>query len=429
MTTFNLEKYNQERKAFFGQYPYFFANFEDPNYPLEYALFDTHEISMKQAVELSYATEMLWKIHKKATVMILDLTDEQLELMGFRSEILPYIRLNYLQNPSILGRFDFICTDNGQIKMIELNADTPFMLSETFEMNYLVCEHFGKTDMNDFDELSIAVNTAIEHAAKYLGKPLSDVHLVTTSKEIDVDFEEFANVYLLQEAIDMPVRASFEPIQNLIIYAEDKGDIKRGLYTNNMERIDILYRPAHPLEFILDDVSADGERIGLQLLDLVKDKELAIINSPAAYILQSKMLMWMIWIGKDNDELFTEEEQQVINKYMLPTYMDANYFTENNIPYVKKPIYGREGNSVEIVVDAAGNNDKAKEQHYLDNYFLYQQYVEMPDKQIVLKDGFYTKKLLMGSFISNNKAIGLTARIGSKITEWDSHWMAVSIEV
>ena len=37
-----------------------------------------------------------------------------------------------------------------------------------------------------------------------------------------------------------------------------------------MEKIDILFRPAHPVEFLLDDVASDGDRIGLHLLELVK---------------------------------------------------------------------------------------------------------------------------------------------------------------
>lgn len=86
-----------------------------------------------------------------------------------------------------------------------------------------------------------------------------------------------------------------------------------------MEKIDILYRPAHPVEFLIDDVSSDGDRIGLQLLELVKDGQLAIINAPAAYTLQSKILLWLIWERKNDPFLFNAEERAAIQKYMLPT--------------------------------------------------------------------------------------------------------------
>ena len=60
------------------------------------------------------------------------------------------------------------------------------------------------------------------------------------------------------------------PIQELIIFSSDTSEVAQGLYTPTMEKIDILFRPAHPVEFLIDDVAADGDRIGLHLLELVK---------------------------------------------------------------------------------------------------------------------------------------------------------------
>ncbi|MGE7689511.1 glutathionylspermidine synthase family protein [Lysinibacillus sp. NPDC097214] len=63
--------------------------------------------------------------------------------------------------------------------------------------------------------------------------------------------------------------------------------------------------------------------------------------------------------------------------------------------------------------------------HYDDNLFIYQQYVEMPSIPIKLKEGLQTKKWLIGSFIADNRACGLSCRVGNQITEWDSHCLAV----
>lgn len=192
-----------------------------------------------------------------------------------------------------------------------------------------------------------------------------------------------------------------------------------------MEKIDILFRPAHPVEFLIDDVAADGDRIGLHLLELVKKRKLAIINPPAAYVLQSKILLWLIWERRNDPLLFTSEERAAILQYMLPTYLTAEPFIRDDVPYVKKPVYSREGNTVEIYAGSGRRVNASTSKHYDDNLFIYQQYVEMPSRTVQLKEGYHAKKWLIGSFVADNCACGLSCRVGNQITEWDSHWLAV----
>src|SRR5690606_21758874 len=125
----NNMEYNEKRKAFYSQYPHFFSDFNFENPPLEYALYQVLEMPISLMRELKYATEILWRIHVKMYRMVKELEQNDLLRLGFHEEILSYIHLNYLNQPSILSRFDFVCTDDGKIKMLELNADTPFLLT------------------------------------------------------------------------------------------------------------------------------------------------------------------------------------------------------------------------------------------------------------------------------------------------------------
>jgi len=172
-------------------------------------------------------------------------------------------------------------------------------------------------------------------------------------------------------------------------------------------------------------VAADGDRIGLHLLELVKKRQLAIINPPAAYVLQSKILLWLIWERRNDPLLFTSEERAAILQYMLPTYLTAEPFIRDDVPYVKKPVYSREGNTVEIYAGSGRRVNASTSKHYVDNLFIYQQYVEMPSITVQLKEGYHAKKWLIGSFVADNRACGLSCRVGNQITEWDSHWLAV----
>ncbi|RAX29117.1 UNVERIFIED_CONTAM: glutathionylspermidine synthase, partial [Escherichia coli] len=73
--------------------------------------------------------------------------------LGIREEMIPYIGLDYLPQQSVLARFDFICTEDGSLKVLELNGDTPFIIQETFEMYEKICHEFGLHNPNKEKQL------------------------------------------------------------------------------------------------------------------------------------------------------------------------------------------------------------------------------------------------------------------------------------
>lgn len=417
----NKNSYSKQREVFYAQFNNFFSDFAN----LEYALYDVMNLPKEKIEEIKYASTILWQIFLKVGKQFKRLSDEQLLALGIRKEMLPYIQLDYLQQQSILARFDFICTEDGELKCLELNGETPFLIQETFGMNESLCQHFGFNNPNDINALHKSLSGGLFAAMQYLDMSTKP-KIVITGKTADEDFEEYCQVQFIKECL--PFEIEYVPIAELLIFSSNTAEVERGLYTPSMEKIDILYRPAHPVEFLIDDVASDGDRIGLQLLELVKDRKLAIINSPAAYVLQSKILLWLIWERRNDKLLFNAEERNAINTYMLPTYLSEELFISSNIPYVKKPVYSREGNTVEIYAGDGTKTNASAYTHYDDNLFIYQQYVEMPAIDITLKDGVHTKKWLIGSFIADNQACGLSCRVGNQITEWDSHWLAVGFK-
>ncbi len=413
-----MMNHTQQRQAFYSKFPHFFPDFED----LEYALYDVLELPKQQIDQLHYATQILWRIFLKVGKQFKHLSCDQLLALGIRPEMIPYIQLDYLQQQSVLARFDFICTEDGHIKCLELNGETPFLVQETFEMNEQLCQHFGFKNPNDMTALQKTLSSALFAAMQYV-KDVKRPKIVITGKMATEDYEEYCQVQFIKSCI--PFDIEYVPIQKLIIFSSDTPNVSQGLYTSDMEKIDILLRPAHPAEFLIDDVASDGDRIGLQLLELVKKRQLAIINPPAAYVLQSKILLWLIWERRSDPLLFTAEERAAIQQFMLPTYLTAEPFIREDMPYVKKPVYSREGNTVEIYEGSGKKLNASQSSHYDDNLFIYQQYVEMPNITIQLKEGYQSKKWLIGSFVADNRACGLSCRVGNQITEWDSHWLAV----
>lgn len=413
-----MMNHTQQRQAFYSKFPHFFPDFED----LEYALYDVLELPKQQIDQLHYATQILWRIFLKVGKQFKHLSCDQLLALGIRPEMISYIQLDYLQQQSVLARFDFICTEDGHIKCLELNGETPFLVQETFEMNEQLCQHFGFKNPNDMTALQKTLSSALFAAMQYVND-VKRPKIVITGKMATEDYEEYCQVQFIKSCI--PFDIEYVPIQKLVIFSSDTPNVSQGLYTSDMEKIDILFRPAHPAEFLIDDVASDGDRIGLQLLELVKKRQLAIINPPAAYVLQSKILLWLIWERRSDPLLFTAEERAAIQQFMLPTYLTAEPFIREDMPYVKKPVYSREGNTVEIYEGSGKKLNASQSSHYDDNLFIYQQYVEMPNITIQLKEGYQSKKWLIGSFVADNRACGLSCRVGNQITEWDSHWLAV----
>jgi glutathionylspermidine synthase len=195
------------------------------------------------------------------------------------------------------------------------------------------------------------------------------------------------------------------------------GVLRRGLYDGEGRRIDVLYRQTYPLEHLVEDRSPDGTKVGVQLLELWKNREVALINPPSAFLLQSKAVQALIWgLYEEGNPFFTEEERQWISKHFLPTYLDEEYFLDQQIMYVQKPAFGREGDTVVI---KSGNGEPIVadiEQTYKDETPVYQQYVPLPETVVKTINGYETVKLLHTCFLINGKAMGIGLRAGGMIT-------------
>lgn len=146
-------------------------------------------------------------------------------------------------------------------------------------------------------------------------------------------------------------------------------------------------------------------------------KKLAIINPPSAFLLQNKAVQAVIWgLHENGDDFFTEEEHKWIAQYFLPTYLEADPFLLDQLPYVKKPIFGREGDTVQIF--GASGNLLLEEQHktYCDIPSIYQKYIELPHTNYFSEKGKQNGHKLIGSFLINGMPSAIGFRVGGEIT-------------
>ena len=69
--------------------------------------------------------------------------------MDMPENLIPYLhRGNPLCLPTWLSRFDFVLDDREQLRMVEINADTPCFLIESYYANGVAARYFDKVDPN-----------------------------------------------------------------------------------------------------------------------------------------------------------------------------------------------------------------------------------------------------------------------------------------
>ena len=401
---------NSERSQFYAKIDQFWADL----YDYEYALYDLYEVTDEEVEKIRIASECAGKIYFKTAHLLRNIPDEALLEMGYPVETLPFLRMKTLEAESVIARFDFIA-HNGGYKCIEMNADTPTFIKELFVVNEQICKEFGMKNPNAEMEELLKSNVR-KSVAQSIFSP--DAHIVFTAHEDNIE-DYFTTLYIMR----FVPGAKFTPLHQLQI---QKGV---GLFDEDGKRIDLLYRPTFPIENLIQDEDDAQNRIGLWLIELIELNLLTILNPPSAFLLQNKAVQAIIWgLHEERNAFFTSEEHEWIAEYFLPTYLEHTPFIEKGLRYVKKPVFGREGDTVEIY-DEDGQLIKEDVQKSYNHYpKVYQQFIEQPKTTFQSEKGVQTGELLVGSFLISGKPAAMGLRVGGMITNNLSYYLPIGIK-
>lgn len=402
--------YTSKRQQFYTQIEQFWADLYDE----EYALYSMYEVTDEEVEKIRLATERTGKIYFKMAHLLRSVSDETLLEMGYPKETLQFLRLKALDTESVIARFDFIPHD-GSYKCIEMNADTPTFIKESFFVNERICHAFAMENPNAKMEeiLKDSVQKSVIQSI-FSQKP----HIVFTAHKQNIE-DYYTTLYLMQ----FIPGAKFTPLHQLQI---QRGV---GLFDEDGKRIDILYRQTFPIENLIQDEDETKNKIGLWLVELVEQNLLKIINPPSAFLLQNKAVQAVIWgLHEERNAFFSAEEHEWIADYFLPTYLEEDPFIEKGLRYVKKPVFGREGDTVEIY-EADGQLLKEDGQKSYQQYIkVYQQYIEQPKTTFQSKKGKQIGEMLFGSFLISGKPGAIGLRIGGMITNNLSYYLPIGIK-
>lgn len=384
--------------------PKFFWDFtEDDGSNYQYVYDEKYFLSKKELSDFSVATEKVDKVFNKALEHLINKKEEFLLEHDFSEFVFPYFE-SFKNMPNFIGRYDWVYSE-GKLKVLELNADTPGLLEETFEINSLFNNAYGHADVNaKYKELFISeFKNLVDTYAKELG--VSTPNVVITSVSVDDHMEEFRQAEYLSEILGVK--------HGLLEDLETTGE---GLFIKG-QKVDIWFKPNYPYDFIFEGAIETVENMEY----LTLNNKVRVINPISSYVLSSKYLMAFIWENRTNSRIFTLDEQYTIETYFLPTYTDNHYFIDNNIPYIAKPVVGRAGNSTKIYDNNNFEVFESLYDYYSDYMKIYQEF-EPPTSTRV--EGI-TYIVIFTTFVANGKYCGITLRLGDIITDDESIWIPI----
>jgi glutathionylspermidine synthase len=345
--------------------------------------------------ELEHASSMLWLIMDKA-VRYIHRNHDLYSLLGIPTVLWTMLDENPVPAEGLISRyarFDFAVTQEGDIKLLELNADTPTGYVEASIATPWLCEQAGIVSQNVQMKKLIAAAWAIEQpdtaACVDYGSHLED-----------------------SGTIEALVRHSGRhiPCIDCLDISIDEGIVKAG-DGRTIHRMFALY----PKEWMAVDDGGDA------LAYAIEAGHLQLFNGPHSLLLQSKGLLAAVWGLYELGLLFNKDEREAIDNYMLPAYNKSVFSGD----FVSKSMFGREGGSVRMF-DAEGKLDVEDKDGFDTSVMfpsVYQRRAELPRIQTAMGE----LHLLTGMFVINGKPCGLLGRAGGLITGNSSHFIALGV--
>lgn len=269
----------------------------------------------------------------------------------------------YEDQPSLYGRMD-LAYNEGSVKLLEFNADTPTSLLESsvIQWNWLKDVKPMADQFNSIHEKLIAHYRVIRGYMKS-----NRMHFCST----ETSLEDIMTVKYLEDA------AQQAGLDTRFLYMDQLGfdTQKQNFADDQLDEITTIFK-LYPYEWML------AEEFGPELIT-TRDKCWWI--EPAwKMVLSNKMILTVL------HELFPR------SPYILPCTTTRPMRGD----YVQKPIYSREGANVDIWLN--GRSVEKTDGEYGSEGYVYQQYAALPD--------FGGNHPVIGSWLIGGEAAGMGIR-------------------
>lgn len=372
--------------------------------------------------ELRQASLRLFEIFCRTVKVFQQCPDDFMELIDIPQELRPFLHIpNPLGIPTFLSRFDFILDQYGRFKVIEINADTPCAIVEAYYGNGVAAAFSQRRDPN-------------EGQCRDLQKLLQEVRRAYPEGPFTFScfhdyIEDYATTMFLKKCAPPGVPPYMEqPVPRFVSFY-DLAVSDEGILLPSGAYAGILYR-LHPLELLINEIGDDGYPLGKKVLELYKQGKVGLFNPPESIIMQSKGFQALVWALYETADFFSPEERDTIANYMVPSFFEEDRGRLTGLPYIRKPIWGREGNGM-AVYDAAGRLETSKVLQTPNEVVerpsqasLYQQFVESNAVSIETDSGFQQGYLTYSCFMTGKSPSAVYCRFSpDKIAGVEAYWV------
>jgi glutathionylspermidine synthase len=330
-----------------------------------------YAFTAREVEQIETATNELWEMCLKAVDYVIE--KNLFHRFHIPQWFVPHIVRSWEEDdPAIYGRFDF-SFKNGQLKMLEFNADTPTSLFEASIVQWFWLEDrfAGKDQFNSIHEKLIDY-------WKYLSPYFhpGKVHF-TCVRESNEDYTTTA--YMRDCALQAGLQTDF-------FYIDEMGwNAEQEVFVDMKDEVIRNIFKLYPYEWLVN------EEFGRNIL--TDQAEAFWIEPSWKMILSNKAILPILW------ELFPYHPN------LLKCYFDQ---PKDLISWCEKPILSREGANIKLVQN--GKVIEKTDGEYGEEGFIYQEFFELPEH-----DGNYA---LIGSWVIGQEAAGIGIRESkSKITD------------
>jgi glutathionylspermidine synthase len=335
-----------------------------------------YEFTMPEIELIEKATARLWECCLGAVQHVID--NNLYTKLAIPETFIPYIERTWEEDhPSIYGRFD-LCYRDGQVKMLEFNADTPTSLYEAGIVQWFWLQDFDKAK-DQFNSIHEKLIAYWKYLKDYLHPATLDNPSTLHFTCVRESLEDLTNTEYLR---DCAIQGGLD---TKLIYIDDIG-----WNTDTLSFVDLQDQAIknifklYPWEWMMHETFAEN---------ILTDSNKTFWIEPAwKMILSNKAILPILW------ELYPD------CPYLLPAYFEPDRLTD----YVKKPFLSREGANIEMI--RAGAVLQQTEGEYGEEGHIYQQLFTLPSF-----DGNYP---VLGSWIIGQEPAGMGIReAGTLVTD------------
>lgn len=366
----------------------------------QYISVDYLEIKKEVYDEILHAARECASLLKKTQKVIIDNIDIFKDIMGFDRNIANLINKQYTDALCLIGRMDIVVDNEGNIKILEFNSETPAGLVEAIGIQQIIKEEvdISSTNLNENLKGNLKENIIriINDYTKH--KPIETIGILSTTY-----FEDWYNTEIIYNVFK-------ELGYNVIMGSINDTKVENGYISIYGTKLDAVYR-YYPLDWIAED--------NVDYLNTFVENTLSI-NPPHTIITQNKSIFAVIYELKKQG-FYTEAEKTFIEKYIPKTYLQYNNALGED--FCIKHILSREGNDIEL----SYNTNKINEENY-----IYQERVDICEVNLEVDRSYKIsneiKYPILGIYIVDTNPCGIYTRVGELITNKWSSFLPTFIE-